>query len=85
MKLSFGFGTATQEVEIPSENLTGILRANDVPVSLTGEAEVIRALGEPIGSPRLKDIVKPDKKIAVITSDITRPNAHLHGHAGAAG
>ena len=27
----------------------------------------------PIGSPRLKDIVKPGEKIAIITSDITRP------------
>lgn len=73
MKLRFGFGTGFQEVEVPDKNLIAELHANDVPVNLTGEAEVRRALLEPIGSPRLKDIVHPGEKIAIITSDITRP------------
>ena len=73
MKLRFGFGTGFQEVEVPDKNLIAELHANDVPVELTGEAEVRRALIAPIGSPRLKDIVHPGEKIAIITSDITRP------------
>ena len=73
MKLTFGFGTGIQEVEVPERNLIGELHANDVPLGLTGEAEVLRALREPIGAPRLKDIVKPGEKVAVVTSDVTRP------------
>ena len=73
MKLTFGFGTGVQEVEVPERNLIGELHANDVPLGLTGEAEVLRALREPIGAPRLKDIVKPGEKVAVVTSDVTRP------------
>ena len=73
MKLRFGFGTGFQEVDVPNKNLIAELHANDVPVELTGEAEVRRALIAPIGSPRLKDIVHPGEKIAIITSDITRP------------
>ena len=73
MKLRFGFGTGFQEVEVPDKNLIAELHANDVPVELTGEAEVRRALIEPIGAPRLKDIVHPGETIAIITSDITRP------------
>ena len=73
MKLRFGFGTGFQEVDVPDKNLIAELHANDVPVELTGEAEVRRALIAPIGSPRLKDIVHPGEKIAIITSDITRP------------
>ena len=73
MKLSFGFGTGTQEVEVPEKNLLGVLLGNEVELDLTGEAEVRRALEEPIGSPRLRDIVKPGERIAVVTSDITRP------------
>ena len=73
MKLRFGFGAGFQEVDVPDENLIGELHANDVPVGLTGEAEVERALKSPIGSPRLRDIVHPGEKIAVITSDVTRP------------
>ena len=73
MKLRFGFGAGFQEVEVPDKNLIGELHANDVPVGLTGEAEVERALREPIGSPRLKDIVHPGETVAIITSDVTRP------------
>ena len=73
MKLRFGCGTGFQEVDVPDKNLIGELHANDVPTELTGEAEVERALREPIGSPRLKDIVHPGEKIAIITSDVTRP------------
>ncbi len=73
MKLSFGFGTGTQEVEVPEENLMGVLHANEVETGLTGEAEVRRALSEPIGSSRLRDLVKPGEKVAIVTSDITRP------------
>lgn len=73
MKIDFGFGTGVQSVEVPDKNLLGILMANDVPKGLMNEEEVRRALENPIGTPRLKDIVKPGEKIAVVTSDITRP------------
>lgn len=73
MKLSFGFGTGVQEAEVPEKNLLGVLHANEAEPGLTGEDEVRRALAEPIGSPRLREIVRPGEKIAVVTSDITRP------------
>ncbi len=73
MKLRFGFGTGCQEVEVPEEHFLGELHANEVPVGLVGEAEVRRALADPIGSPRLKEIVHPGETVAIITSDITRP------------
>ncbi len=73
MKLSFGFGAGTQEAEVPEKNLLGVLHANEVELGLTGEAEVRRALADLIGSPRLGEIVKPGEKIAIVTSDITRP------------
>lgn len=73
MKLRFGFGTGFQEVEVPEENLIGELHANEVPVGLTGEAEVERALQNPIGMPRLREIVHPGETVAIVTSDVTRP------------
>ena len=73
MKLEFGFGAGVQIVEVPEKNLMGVLMSNDVPKGLMNEEEVVRALENPIGTPRLKDIVKPGEKIAVVTSDITRP------------
>ena len=73
VKLAFGLGTGVQEARVPKEDLLDVLRANEVPAGLTGEAEVRRALAEPIGSPRLGEIVRPGERIAIITSDITRP------------
>ena len=49
------------------------VNANSVPPGLPEAEEVARALREPIGTPRLRDIVRPGEKIAVITSDVTRP------------
>ncbi len=73
MKIDFGFGKAVQSVEVPQENLIDILTPNQVALELPGEAEVSRALENPIGSARLRDLVKPGEKIAIVTSDITRP------------
>ena len=73
MKLEFGIGTSTQIVEVPDENLMGVLHANAAPVIESEDAEVRRALREPIGTPRLGEIVHPGEKIAIVTSDLTRP------------
>ncbi len=73
MKLRFGCGTGYQEVEVPEAHFLGALHANEVSVGLMGEAEVRRALADPIGSPRLKEIVHPGETVAIITSDVTRP------------
>lgn len=73
MKLEFGFGKGIQTVELPEENLLGVLTANQVAYELTGEAEVEQALAEPIGAPDISEVVRPGEKIAIVTSDITRP------------
>ena len=73
MELSFKIGTRTETVRVPDEAVLGVLEPNDVPVGLTGQAEVRRALAEPIGTPRLQEIVRPGEKVAIVTSDITRP------------
>lgn len=73
MKLHFGFGTGAQTAEVPENNLLGILQANRAETGPTGEAEIRRALAEPIDSPCLREIVKPGEKVAIVTSDITRP------------
>ena len=73
MKIQLGIGAGTQTVEVPDRCVQQVLEPNPVPHGLTGEAEVRRALAEPIGTPRLREIVRPGETIAIITSDITRP------------
>lgn len=73
MKLELGFGQGTQTLEIPDQNVMGVLEPNPVPTGLTGTAEVARALAEPIGAPLLRQVVRPGETVAIVTSDITRP------------
>jgi len=73
MKIDFGFGNGIQSVQVPDKNLLGVLGANTVEIGLSGEEEVRRAVENPIASRPLGEIVKPGEKIAIITSDITRP------------
>ena len=73
MDLKFGFGTGYQEVTVPAGSLLGELHGNSVEVERTGEDAVRYALENPIGAPKLREIVKKGEKIAIVTSDITRP------------
>lgn len=73
MKYAFGFGKETVYIDLPEKNVIAELRPNEAEIDLTGEAEVIRSLREPIDNRRLRDIVHPGEKIAIVTSDITRP------------
>lgn len=73
MKIELGFGAGVQTAEVPEWNLMGILTPNEIPQGPTGEEEVRRALAEPIGSRPLREMVRPGERIAIVTSDITRP------------
>ena len=73
MKVEFGYGKGVQIVDIPDKNLDQILLANDIEHERRGPEAVVYALENPIGSPRLKELVKPGQKICIITSDISRP------------
>ncbi len=73
MQINFGYGFSTQTVNIPSKNLLGILHAGQAPAIVSEDAEIRRALREPVGSPLLGEIVRPGEKIVIVTSDISRP------------
>ncbi len=73
MLYELGFGAGVQTVEIEGSCVRDVLLPNPVKRELTGEEEVRRAIAAPTGSPPLRDIVRPGEKIAIVTSDITRP------------
>jgi nickel-dependent lactate racemase len=58
---------------VPEENYMSTIMPNIISTDLIDEEEVQRAMNNPIGSKRLKDIVFPGEKIAIVTSDISRP------------
>ena len=73
MRVEIGFGQTPQTVEIPDKNVIGVLTPNDIEVAVKGEQLVLEALANPIGTPRISEIVKPGEKVVIITSDVTRP------------
>lgn len=73
MELQLAFRKKQVNVRIPDKNMAGVLYPN-TPATGQSVPEIIRrALENPIGAPRLRDIVQKGEKIAIITSDITRP------------
>lgn len=73
MKLEFGYGNGIQEVEVPEKNLMAVLTANEMEHERRGAEAVDYALANPIGAPKLSEAVRPGQKIAIITSDVSRP------------
>ena len=58
---------------MPEKNLAGIIMPNELAGVPDEQAEIRRALDNPVGSPKLRDQVKAGMKVAVIISDVTRP------------
>ncbi len=73
MQLHFGFGIGEQIVNVPEEQLLGVLTANEMAHARTGSEAVAYALENPIGAPKLRTLVRPGQKITIIASDISRP------------
>lgn len=73
MKLEFGYGKGIQSVEVPEQNLMAVLTANEIAHERRGADAVDYALAHPTGAPALKELVEPGMKVAIITSDISRP------------
>lgn len=71
MKFALGYGSSFQEVSVPAGRIEDVLLpSQDIPEKGMSVSE---ALENPVASARLRDIVRPGRRIAIITSDVTRP------------
>ena len=73
MRMQLGYGAGKVEVELPDAQVLAVLKANSCAVQAAGPQLVRQALERPIGDVRLRDKVRPGQKVAIVTSDITRP------------
>lgn len=67
------YGHEKLSLDIPKKNLLKILTPNPGKRECEEIGEMARALCNPIGTKRLSEMVKPGQKVAIVTSDITRP------------
>lgn len=67
------YGRTPVSVDAPTENILGIYRPQ-TDGGVPDEDVLLReALEKPVCSPRLRNLVRPGQKIAIVTSDLTRP------------
>ncbi|HSR11409.1 MAG TPA: nickel-dependent lactate racemase, partial [Thermodesulfobacteriota bacterium] len=72
-KLPYGKGEV--EIKIPRENYLATLMPRFKSGVPDEAAEVRRALENPIGTPKLRDIARGRKNAVIVVNDITRPTA----------
>jgi nickel-dependent lactate racemase len=59
-------------VRIPARNFLGSIMPKQLPAAPDAKAEIERALNAPIGSKKLREIAKPESKVAIVVDDATR-------------
>ncbi len=72
MMIPVHFGDRIIELDIPEKNLCFNLRRNRFKVEQGEEEEIKRALENPVGSKRLKEIVKKNSAVVIMVDDRTR-------------
>ncbi len=71
-EFNLGYGNGEIKLKLPKEQILHVIEGNHVEPLTDIPAAVKTALANPIGSPRLKQIVEKDDKVCIIVSDITR-------------
>lgn len=70
--LEFGFGKGTQRISLPAIKIINEVEGKEAPAIPDVGQVVTEALRSPIGTPALKDIVKPGETVCLTVNDITR-------------
>lgn len=73
MTIELGFGKTKQPLFVPDANVQEVLEQNKIELETDVTKILQTAFNNPIGTIPLHEIVKKGEKIAIITSDITRP------------
>jgi len=83
VKLSIPYGDGELPFELPEENLLAVVRPGcelgeeqappAAPTDAEEQAEIRRALAEPIGAPPLAELAASARSAVIVVSDVTRP------------
>ncbi|MDR0355453.1 MAG: nickel-dependent lactate racemase [Deltaproteobacteria bacterium] len=73
MEISLKYGQTALDFRLPDEVFGGFILPARTEQAVDGERLISSALENPVGSPKLRDLVKPGETVAVVASDVTRP------------
>jgi len=66
------YGKSEVCARIPTRNFLGKIEPKEMPGSVDPQAEIERAMKEPIGTERLTEMAKPGSRVAIVVDDATR-------------
>jgi len=72
-ELELPYGRRALKVRVPDANLQGVLLPGHRTVPADEAALLREALARPIGTARLREMVRPGQQVVIVTSDLTRP------------
>lgn len=70
--IELNYGRTKVTTSVKEENLMGIIEGNEFKLSKSEEEIILEALHNPIGSPRLKELVHPGETVCLVIPDVTR-------------
>jgi len=73
MKIILPYGNEKVELEVPDQCFIGMIDPPAANAAEDPQGEILHAIEYPFGDKTLEDIISPDKKIAVIIDDGSRP------------
>ncbi|MDF2545431.1 MAG: hypothetical protein K0R93_329 [Anaerosolibacter sp.] len=66
------YGKELVSVPLSEDQIFGVIKSNTADHGKTEEAVILDALENPVGTPKLQEIVKPGERVCVVISDVTR-------------
>jgi nickel-dependent lactate racemase len=74
VEVELRYGSDARRCHVPRCNLAEVLEPRGVDADAGGEAARLKeALDNPIGTPRLEEMVQPDDQVALVIDDMARP------------
>lgn len=70
--VDMSYGKTKVTVSVEEKNLIGIIEGNEFRITKSEDEIILEALHNPIGSPRLKELVHPGETVCLVIPDITR-------------
>ena len=72
-EFTFRYGDGKMNFNYPEEDIIGIIEPGQCDIPQISEKEkIIQAIENPVGMPRLEEVIKPGESVCMIVPDITR-------------
>ncbi|KZL89385.1 nickel-dependent lactate racemase [Clostridium magnum] len=71
-KIEMNYGRVKVTASLKEENLMGIIEGNEFKLTKSEDEIILDALHNPIGSPRLKELVHSGETVCLVIPDVTR-------------